>query len=60
MEFAGYMPKRKDFEIEYDNDMEMYLADLEFFTDDTEQDRETKFQQLEVYNKVLDEREIRK
>lgn len=59
-EFAGYMPLRKDFEIEYENDIEMYLADLEFYEDDKAEDIEIKLKQLEVYNKVLDEREERK
>lgn len=60
MEFAGYMPLRKDFEVEYENDIEMYLADLEFYEDDREEDRAIKFRQLDIYNKVLDEREERK
>jgi transcriptional adapter 2-alpha len=59
-EFAGYMPLRKDFEVEYENDIEMYLADLEFYEDDKEEDVQIKLKQLEVYNKVLDEREERK
>ncbi|OMJ76705.1 hypothetical protein SteCoe_23866 [Stentor coeruleus] len=59
-EFAGYMPLRRDFEIEYENDIEMYLADLEFYDDDKTEDTEIKLKQLEVYNKVLDEREERK
>mmetsp|Transcript_34443 Transcript_34443/g.60409 ORF Transcript_34443/g.60409 Transcript_34443/m.60409 type:complete len:368 (-) Transcript_34443:47-1150(-) len=60
MEFAGYMPLRRDFEFEYENDIEMYLADLEFYDDDREDDRAIKFRQLTIYNKVLDEREERK
>lgn len=59
-EFAGYMPLRRDFEIEYENDIEMYLADLEFYDDDTAEDTSIKLRQLEVYNKVLEEREERK
>jgi len=59
-EFAGFMPKRRDFEVEFENDAEMYLADLEFYEDDTAEDRQIKFRQLDVYNKVLDEREERK
>lgn len=59
-EFAGYMPLRKDFEVEYENDIEMYLADLEFYDDDKDEDVQIKLKQLEVYNKVLDEREERK
>jgi transcriptional adapter 2-alpha len=54
------MEKRKDFEMEHDNDIELFLADLDFFDDDTSEDRDIKFKQLEVYNSVLDEREERK
>lgn len=32
------MPKRGDFEQEYDMDADLLLADMEFFDDDTEQD----------------------
>jgi transcriptional adapter 2-alpha len=60
MEFAGYMPLRRDFEVEYENEVEMYLADLEFYEDDQEDDKAIKCQQLHNYNKVLDEREERK
>lgn len=59
-EFAGYMPLRKDFEIEYENDIEIYLSDLEFYDDDRSEDVAIKLKQLEVYLKVLDEREERK
>lgn len=59
-ELAGYMEKRRDFEMEYENDIEMFLSDLDFFEDDTPEDREIKFKQLRVYNAVLDEREERK
>lgn len=30
VDIAGYMPKRNDFDIEYDNDAEALLADMEF------------------------------
>lgn len=60
MEFAGYMPLRSDFEFEYDNDIEMYLADLEFYDEDGEEDRAIKLRQLQNYNKVLDDRDERK
>lgn len=59
-DFTGYMPQRKDFEIEYENDVENYLADLEFFDDDRPDDVLIKLKQIEVYQKVLDEREERK
>jgi hypothetical protein len=32
------MPKRGDFEQEYDMDADLLLADMEFFDDDTEAD----------------------
>ena len=32
------MPKREDFEQEYDMDADLLLADMEFFDDDTEAD----------------------
>ena len=31
------MPKRGDFEVEYDNDAELLLAEMEFNDDDTEE-----------------------
>lgn len=29
-EIVGYMPKRGDFDVEYDNDAELLLAEMEF------------------------------
>lgn len=60
MDFAGYMPLRKDFEVEYENDIELYLADMEFYEDDREEDKQIKLRQLDMYNEVLREREERK
>lgn len=60
MEFAGYMPLRRDFEIEHDNDFELYLSSLEFYDDEPEEDRMTKFRKLDTYNDLLDDREERK
>ena len=31
------MPKRGDFEVEYDNDAELLLAEMEFTDEDTEE-----------------------
>ena len=59
-DFPGFMSKRRDFEVEFENDSEMYLADLDFYEDDSAQDRALKFRQLDVYNKILDERELRR
>ena len=38
----GYLPKRGDFEQEYDMDAELLLADMEFFEDDTPENIELK------------------
>jgi len=35
-EIVGYMPKRADFEVEFDNDAELLLAEMEFNEDDSE------------------------
>lgn len=56
----GYMPKRGDFDHEYDPDADTLLADLEFFEDDTEQDIKLKNDVIELYNARLDERIRRK
>ena len=59
-EIIGYMPLRGDFNIEYDNDAELLLADMEFFDDDTQSEQELKYNILKLYNEKLDERIIRK
>ncbi|KAH8585253.1 ADA2 with a ZZ finger [Cryptosporidium sp. chipmunk genotype I] len=56
----GYMPLRGDFDVEYDNDAELLLADMEFRDSDTPQEKELKLQILEIYNSKLDERTYRK
>ncbi|CAJ2668325.1 unnamed protein product [Trifolium pratense] len=57
---SGYNSKRGEFEIEYDNDAEQVLAEMEFKDTDTEAERETKLQVLRIYGKRLDERKYRK
>ncbi|CAN6701817.1 unnamed protein product [Malus baccata var. baccata] len=59
-ELSGYNFKRQEFEIEYDNDAEQILADMEFKDTDTNADRELKLRVLLVYAKRLDERKRRK
>lgn len=56
----GYLPKRGDFEQEYDMDAELLLADMEFFEDDTPENIELKNSVIELYNARLDERIRRK
>lgn len=51
MELSGYNSKREEFEIEYDNDAEQVLADMEFKETDTESERLLKLQVLQIYSK---------
>lgn len=59
-DFAGYMPLRKDFDIEFENDFETCLAELDFYDDDRPSDIAAKLKLLECYQVVLNEREKRK
>lgn len=36
------MPNREDFEIEYDNEAELLIAEMDFFDDDSEEDVQLK------------------
>lgn len=59
-QLVGYLPQRGDFDIEYDNDAELMLADMEFKPEDTKQERELKVKVLQIYNSKLDARAERK
>lgn len=59
-ELAGYMPRRGDFDVEWDNDAERSLAEMEFAPQDTAAERQLKIRIVESYNTKLDERERRK
>lgn len=59
-EILGYWPKREEFDIEYLNDAELELSELEFHDDDTEEERNAKMKILQIYNRELDERAKRK
>lgn len=50
-ELSGYNSKRDEFEIEYDNDAEQVLADMEFKDTDTESEHEAKLHVLRIYSK---------
>ncbi len=54
------MPLRGDFSVEYDNDAELILADMEFCDDDKKSDVDLKYEVLKLYNAKLDERIRRK
>ena len=59
-ELAGFMPRRGDFDVEWENDAEAALADMEFTSSDTPQEKQLKLQVLDIYCQKLDEREKRK
>lgn len=59
-EIPGYMPLRQDFEVEYENDAELMLADMEFLPDDHPSERELKLQVIRIYNQKLEERRRRR
>ena len=59
-ELAGLMPRRGDFDVEWDNDAENVLADMEFTISDSPQERELKIKVIQIYNSKLDERDRRK
>ncbi len=59
-EILGYWPKREEFDIEFLNDAELEIAELEFLDDDNENDRNLKLNVLKIYNAQLEEREKRK
>jgi len=59
-DLAGYMPRRGDFDVEWDNDAESLLADMEFSPNDHPNERQLKIEILQIYNSKLDERERRK
>ena len=50
-ELSGYNSKRQEFEIEYDNDAEQLLADMEFKGTDSDAERELKLRVLRIYSK---------
>ena len=42
-DILGYMPLRKEFDIEYDNEAELFLAEMEFDDEDTEEEKKIKY-----------------
>lgn len=59
-EIAGFMPFRKEFETEYDNDAELIVKDMQFSEEDVKMDAELKLAILDIYNNKLDRRNERK
>jgi hypothetical protein len=59
-EILGYWPGRGEFDIEYLNDAELEIAELEFLDTDTPEETKLKHNVLKVYNAQLMERQKRK
>ena len=59
-DLTGYIPLREDFDVEYENDAECILADMEFNADDHPSEKELKLQVVKIYNQKLSERDRRK
>ncbi|KAI8909605.1 hypothetical protein EDD86DRAFT_205837 [Gorgonomyces haynaldii] len=59
-DIAGFMPGRKEFDQEFDNDAEQHVKDMEFLEDDTPAEIELKCAMLNVYNTTLQRRAERK
>jgi hypothetical protein len=59
-ELAGFMPRRGDFDLEWENTAEQTLADMEFLPGEPPEDKILKLKVLQIYNEKLDEREKRK
>ncbi len=55
-----WMPKRKAFEFECDQDAEQFIAQMEFHDNDSQAEKDLKQSVLSAYNLRLDERERRK
>lgn len=59
-DLGGFMPRRGDFDIEWDNEAESLLQDMEFLPTDSKEDVELKLKVLQIYNSRLDNRNNRK
>jgi transcriptional adapter 2-alpha len=59
-EIQGYMPRRFEFETEYENDAEQFVKDMVFNEDDTPEEIDLKVMVLDIYNSRLDRRMERK
>ena len=56
----GFWPKREDFDIEYKNDAELIISEIEFTDETSEAEKNSKLEMLKIYNCELKERNLRK
>ncbi|KAK8826021.1 transcriptional adapter 2-alpha [Blastocystis sp. ATCC 50177/Nand II] len=59
-DISGYNPLRDDYDVEYDNDAEMMLKDVDILGDEDDKEKELKTCMLRAFNRRLQEREKRK
>ncbi|XP_065830741.1 transcriptional adapter 2-alpha-like isoform X2 [Oscarella lobularis] len=60
IEMAGYMPWRGDFQIEYKDSAEQLLNEMKFTDEDTPLEIDVKLAIVDMYERILDERSVRK
>ena len=53
-DISGYNPLRDDYDVEYDNDAEMMLKDVEILGDEDEKEKELKTCMLRAFNRTCD------
>lgn len=53
LRMVNYCSKRGDFEIEFDNDLELIISELEFKESDSPQEVAMKEEVLKIYNQRL-------
>ena len=56
----GYWVKRKDYDVEFKNEAEIQMSEIEFRENDSKDNTIINYKNLKNYNNVLDEREERK
>ena len=59
-DILGYWEKRKDYDIEFKNEAEIQMSEIEFRENDNEDNVYINYKNLKNYNNILDEREERK
>ena len=59
-DFIGYWEKRKDYDIEYNNEAEVQMSEIEFNEMDNQDKVKINYKNLKNYNNILDKREERK
>ena len=59
-DILGYWEKRKDYDIEFKNEAEIQMSEIEFREKESPENVEINYKNLKNYNNILDEREERK